>query len=85
VHGPARAAGTANNHSRRAPGVEEVVRAQFGGTFKPFRDLRIRRNELEYPIYPDDPIEAGEAEEALDSAGGIIAAADRLLPHLGMF
>jgi len=65
--------------------VEEVVRAQFGETFKPFRDLRIRRNELEYPTYPDEPIEPGEAEEALGAALGIIAAADGLLPHLGMF
>jgi hypothetical protein len=65
--------------------IEEAVRAQFGETFKPFRDLRVRRNELEYPVYPDEPVEAGEAEEALEAAGGLLAAADRLLVHLGLF
>jgi hypothetical protein len=65
--------------------VEEAVRAQFGNAFKPFRDLRIRRNDLEYPVYPDEPIEADEVEEALDAAGGIIDAALKLLPHLGVF
>ena len=65
--------------------VEEAVRAQFGDAFKPFRDLRIRRNELEYPIYPDEPIEPEEANAALDAAAGIVVAAEKLLPHLGIF
>jgi HEPN domain-containing protein len=62
--------------------VEEAVRAQFGDTFKPFRDLRIRRHELEYPQYADESVEVEEASEALEAAGRLIAAADRLLPHL---
>ncbi len=66
-------------------GLEEAVRAQFGDAFKPFRDLRIRRNELEYPTHPDEPVEAHEAHEALDAAGAIVAAADKLLPHLAFF
>jgi hypothetical protein len=65
--------------------VEEAMRAQFGETFKPFRDLRIRRNELEYPIFPDEPTEAHEVEEALDAASDIVGAAEKLLPHLAMF
>ena len=32
--------------------VERVVRAQFGDTFRRFRDLRIRRHEIEYPDHP---------------------------------
>ena len=65
--------------------VEETVRAQFGDTFKSFRDLRIRRNELEYPHYPDEQVDAEEAEKALAAARGIVDAADKLLPHVGMF
>lgn len=65
--------------------VEETVRAQFGDTFKPFRDLRIRRNELEYPTYPDEVVETDEADEALAAAHDIVKAAEKLLPHLGVF
>src|ERR1035441_2263469 len=34
--------------------VERAVRAQFGAGFRPFADLRRRRNELEYPRLPAD-------------------------------
>jgi hypothetical protein len=65
--------------------VEETVRAQFGDTFKPFRDLRIRRNELEYPTHPDEPVDVLEATEAVAAARAIVAAAGQLLPHLHIF
>ncbi len=32
--------------------IERAVRAQFGPGFRPFGDLRRRRNELEYPRLP---------------------------------
>jgi hypothetical protein len=62
--------------------VQEAIVAQFGDPFKPFRDLRIRRNELEYPAYADEMVEVEEATEAMRAAGSIVAAAERLLPHL---
>src|ERR1700730_15225356 len=65
--------------------VEETVRAQFGEAFKPFRDLRLRRNELEYPVYPDESVEAVEANAAVDAARGIVSGAEGMLSHLGMF
>jgi len=65
--------------------VEEMVRAQFGDAFKPFRDLRIRRNELEYPTHPDEPVEPQEATESVAAARAILAAASQLLPHLSVF
>jgi hypothetical protein len=65
--------------------VEEAVRAQFGDTFKPFRDLRIRRHELEYPTHPDEPVDEQEAAESVAAARAITAAASRLLPHLRIF
>jgi hypothetical protein len=65
--------------------VEETVRAQFGETFKPFRDLRLRRNELEYPVYPDESVAASEANDAVDAASGIVHGAEMMVSHLGMF
>ena len=65
--------------------VDDAVRAQFGDAFRPYRALRIRRNELEYPEYPDETVEADEATQAVESARTIIDAAAKLLPHLGLF
>lgn len=65
--------------------VEDAVRAQFGEGFKPFRNLRIRRNELEYPAYADEDVEAEEATQSLDVARSIMEAASSLLPNLRIF
>lgn len=65
--------------------VDEAVRAQFGDAFRPFRALRIRRNELEYPAMPEDTATASEADDALANAECIMDAAEKLLPHLGLF
>lgn len=65
--------------------IEEVIRAQFGTTLRAFGGLRRRRNELEYPQYPTEQADTGEATEALDTAGEIIDAVAQLLPRLGFF
>jgi hypothetical protein len=65
--------------------VDEAMRAQFGDAFRPYRSLRIRRNELEYPDHPDELVEPDEAAEAVESSRAIIDAAAKLLPHLGLF
>lgn len=65
--------------------VDEAVRAQFGDAFRPYRALRIRRNQLEYPTMPQDAAGADEIEEALFDAERIIIAAEKLVPHLGLF
>lgn len=65
--------------------MDEAMRAQFGDAFRPYRALRIRRNELEYPNYPDEVVESEEAAEAVSSSKKIIEAAEKLLPHLGFF
>lgn len=66
--------------------VEGTLRAQFEPGFADFHYLRRRRNELEYPS-PSDPENstADEAREALDSATGIVAQAEELVPRLGIF
>ncbi len=65
--------------------VERTVRAQFGEGFRPFADLRRRRNELEYPHLPTDTATADEAQQAVETAERLIAAADQLLSQLSFF
>jgi hypothetical protein len=65
--------------------VERTVRAQFGEGFRPFADLRRRRNELEYPRLPADTATADEAEQAVDVARRLAAAAGGLLGQLSFF
>ena len=47
--------------------------------------MRRRRNELEYPEFPDETVEQEEATQAISSASAIIDAAGKLLEHLGLF
>lgn len=65
--------------------TERAVRAQFGEGFRPFADLRRRRNELEYPHVPGDAPTADEAEQAVAAAERLIAAADQMLGQLSFF
>jgi len=65
--------------------VQVAVIRQFGGTFDPYAVMRRRRNELEYPEFPDEIVEPGEAATAISSARAIIDAAGKLLGHLGIF
>lgn len=65
--------------------VERAVRAQFGDGFRPFADLRRRRNELEYPRFHEDTATAEEAQQAVEVARRLIAAADKLLGQLSFF
>lgn len=65
--------------------IEETIRAQFGPVLRAFGGLRRRRNELEYPLYPTEQANAGEAAETLMTAAEIIEAAAKLLPNLGFF
>lgn len=65
--------------------VERAVRAQFGPGVRQFGALRRRRNELEYPQYPDDAASRDEAREAIESAQAIVTAAAGLLDQLDLF
>lgn len=65
--------------------VERAVRAQFGPGFRPFGDLRRRRNELEYPRLPADTASEEEATQAVRAARQLITAAKALLSQLSFF
>jgi hypothetical protein len=65
--------------------VEQAVRAQFGPGFRPFGDLRRRRNELEYPHHPADTASEDEAGQAAEVAQQLIGAAQELIQRLPFF
>jgi hypothetical protein len=65
--------------------VEQVVRAQFGSGFRPFGDLRRRRNELEYPRHPADTASEDEARQAIEVARQLIRAAEALIEQLSFY
>lgn len=65
--------------------VQRAVLRQFGASFDPFAVMRRRRNELEYPEFPDETVEPREATEAITNAKNIIEAGRKLLEHLGLF
>lgn len=65
--------------------VQVAVTRQFGAVFDPYAVMRRRRNELEYPEFPDETVEQEEAAQAIASASVIISAASKLLEHLGFF
>lgn len=64
-------------------GTSQAVRAQFGRDFDFFDTMRRYRNQLEYPIHPEDMfIDAAELKTALEYADRIVAAVEQLLPSL---
>lgn len=65
--------------------VEHAARAQFDTEFATFATLRRRRAELEYPRYPGEVVESGEAGDAIAISGQIVDKAEVLLPHLNLF
>ncbi|OUC91363.1 HEPN domain-containing protein [Streptosporangium minutum] len=65
--------------------VQQTVIRQFGSTFEPYGTMRRRRNELEYPEFPDEVVETVEADRAIAAARSLIDAADKLLSHLSLF
>lgn len=65
--------------------VYEAVRNQFGGPFSQLGTLRRRRNELEYPAFPGEHIEASESRGAIAVAESLVEAAHQLVDHLGIY
>jgi hypothetical protein len=67
--------------------VQEAIEAQLGPNAKvvvrPFRTLRRRRNESEYPNLGDPTVTQLEAIEGLEDARAIAEAMKKLLPRVG--
>jgi len=65
--------------------IQQAIVRQFGSSFEPFGALRRRRNELEYPEFPDEAVDASEAGDAATTARSLLNAADKLMSHLDLF
>jgi hypothetical protein len=65
--------------------TEAVVRAQFGGPFDTFGNLRRRRSEIEYPRHPGDAVTTAEAADAIDQAQVMLQAATELIGRLTIY
>lgn len=76
--------GTSKNGHRA---TQEAVEAQLGPNAKrivrPFRSLRLRRHDAEYPSLDTPELTAEEAEEALADARAIVEAMQTFLPNIG--
>jgi hypothetical protein len=74
-----------NKNGHRA--TQEAIEAQLGpnvrGVVRPFRALRIRRHEVEYPALDTLEVSAQEATEALEDAQDIVRAMMKLVPKVG--
>ena len=65
--------------------IQRAIVRQFGSTFEPLGTLRRRRNELEYPEFPDEAVDRPEAGDAVATARSLLNAADNLMSHLDLF
>ena len=67
--------------------TQEAIEAQLGPiasrVVRPFRALRIRRHDAEYPALDTPEVTAEEAAEALEDARGIVVAMRKFLPNVG--
>lgn len=65
--------------------VQQAMKSQFGPRFAVFGVMRRRRNELEYPEFPDETVEEDEAVQVLAAVKDLIQSSRQLLDHLGLF
>ncbi len=65
--------------------IDQAMRFQFGAGLARFGTLRRRRNELEYPAFPGERVEAAELDAALLDVAAIVRTAGQLLAQLGLF
>ncbi len=67
--------------------TQEAIEAQLGPNarrvVRPFRDLRIRRHDAEYPGLDTPEVTVDETTEALGDATSIVEAMKKLLPNVG--
>lgn len=74
-----------NKNGHRA--TQEAIEAQLGPNarkvIRPFRTLRLRRHDAEYPALDTPEVTAEEANEALSDARSIVEAMKKLSPNVG--
>jgi HEPN domain len=67
--------------------TQEAIEAQLGPNarrvVRPFRALRLRRHDAEYPSLDTPEVTTVEAGEALEDSRAIVAAMKKFLPNVG--
>lgn len=67
--------------------TQEAIEAQLGRNarrvVRPFRELRLRRHDAEYPALDTPELTLDEVNDALEDAATIISAMERFLPNVG--
>ena len=67
--------------------TQEAIEAQLGpnarAVVRPFRGLRLRRHDAEYPSLETPDVTTEEVEEALEDAREIVEAMKKFLPNVG--
>jgi hypothetical protein len=67
--------------------TQEAIEAQLGANarmvVRPFRALRLRRHDAEYPSLDTPDVTTEETEEALEDARDIVVAMKKFLPNVG--
>lgn len=72
-----------NGHRATQEAIEAQPGANASKVVRPFRDLRLRRHDAEYPAVDTPEVTADEAAEALSDARAMVAAMRTFLPNVG--
>lgn len=72
-----------NGHRATQEAIEAQLGPNAGKVVRPFRSLRVRRHDAEYPGLDTPEVTVEEAEEALDDSRNIVEAMKKFLPHVG--
>ena len=74
-----------NGHRATQQAVEAQLGPNASKVVRPFRSLRIRRHDAEYPGLDTPEVTVEEAVEALEDARSIVEAMKKFLPNVGQW
>lgn len=72
-----------NGHRATQQAIEAQLGPNASKVVRPFRNLRSRRHEAEYPALETPAVTTQEVEEALADAREMVAAMKKFLPNVG--
>lgn len=74
---------TRNGHRATQEAIEAQLGPNASKVVRPFRGLRLRRHDAEYPGLDTPEFTAEEAREALEDARALVDAMKKFLPNVG--
>lgn len=72
-----------NGHRATQEAIEAQLASNASRVVRPFRSLRVRRHDAEYPGLDTPELTVEETEEALEDARSIVEAMRKFLPNVG--